>query len=111
MAFDWIPRLTDWLNYIMPREGRLSGLQGAHLFSDKEWESGKRFEFLKQLGFDANHFMNGSFNPETQRGGYVLGTAVHSGKQVGAFDDLQFDNGQDRDTSPRFMNTIKQELR
>jgi hypothetical protein len=32
MAFDWIPRPTDWLKYILPREGRANGLQGAHIF-------------------------------------------------------------------------------
>ncbi len=49
MAFDWIPRPTDWLKYILPKEGRDSGLQGAHIFSDKEWEPSKRFAFLKDL--------------------------------------------------------------
>ncbi|MBB5697796.1 hypothetical protein [Sphingomonas yantingensis] len=56
MAFDSIPRPTDWLGYINPREGRQSGLQGAHLFADKEWEPGRRFNFLTRLGYGPNSF-------------------------------------------------------
>ena len=36
MAFDDIIRPTDWVDYIASRSGRISGLQGAHLFGDAD---------------------------------------------------------------------------
>jgi hypothetical protein len=75
MAFDNITRPTDWLGFINPRAGRNNGLQGAHLFAEKLWRLGERFNFLSRLGngVGVNNTNNGSLNPETHRGGYVLG--------------------------------------
>lgn len=77
MAFDNIPRPTDWLDFIGPREGRANGLQGAHFWADNDWATGGRFAFLTKLGFGPNQMTNGNLNAETRRGGFVLGTTLH----------------------------------
>ena len=51
---------------------------------------------------------NGVLAPEPQRGGVVLGVSIHSGKQVNAFDSLQFD--KDDVNSPKFLDALQRAL-
>ena len=85
VAFSELVRPTNVGNLIAPRTGR-NGFQGSHLIGSAFWNSDE-LRWLNDLGFgigrDASS--NGGLSPETGRGGYVLGVAVHNGRQVDAF--------------------------
>ena len=40
MTFPELIRPIDWLGFINPKEGRATGIQGAHLFGANLWGNG-----------------------------------------------------------------------
>lgn len=91
------------------------GLQAAHIQGQKYWED--NFGPLLDLIDPQKEYLrpemanNGVYGPERSMGGMTLATATHNGRQVGEYDRLHYDNGDDADTSEQFLNRLERETR
>jgi len=86
------------------------GLQDAHIQAHNLWEKDDFQRFLAIIDPDAvldpHTPSNGVHAPETKPGGMALGTWVHNGRQLKAYDDLHFVLGDEGDFSDQYLNLL-----
>ena len=110
-----IPSPTDTKDLIDPKtpsSQNTSGFQRAHIV-------GEDFASRDPLGWfrwllgprEQNSRVNGVLAPQRQRGGAILGVAVHLSNHVPEFDRLFFDESQaGLDSSSKWMNVVRRDL-
>jgi hypothetical protein len=106
------PRTTKTLIDPLDNTNNISGFQRAHIVGDEFAKSNELSWFRWILGRTGqNNNVNGVLAPQAQRGGAVLGAAVHRSNHVDAFDSLFFDSSEDglRDSN-KFLNVARRDL-
>lgn len=113
--FDYLTRLGDAYQDILPKLGDFSSQQGSHAIGSSFWSDIDLFRTIADAEraagvasvFGPDNAPNGLLLPSTVRGGETTGAAVHNGSHVNEFNQLVYDT---LGTQPKYLNRLEAEL-